>query len=348
MSQEGKFKSMMQEEREIKSFLGKSTAKKSSVLQVRRIPGDASSRHYFRVKAGSTKLIVMKMEAFHRQAKEPTFLQVQKHLENLSVAVPKIIDVDARRGLILLEDLGDETLLKRLEGVSRHRDQTIWFKRAIDLVVSLHSIATVRVAPIDAYGLFFDEAKLMWEVRFTLDYFYNGKIAPVMSTTDRRHIERYFSLICKRLAAEPWVFTHRDYHSRNIMVHKGDLFLIDFQDARMGTCFYDLASLLRDSYYQLEEDLIYELLEYYMVKLKKAGMKNIVPPSATKAKELFDLMSIQRNFKAIGSFASFYEKRNDARYLKFIGNTFENVRKNLLKIPELDHLRRLLYRNYYF
>ena len=63
---------------------------------------------------------------------------------------------------------------------------------------------------------------------------------------------------------------------------------------------------------------------------------------------VFDLMSIQRNFKAIGSFASFYMKRQDVRYLKFIGNTFENIRRNLLKFPELDELRYLLYRYYYF
>ncbi len=338
---------MLQEHKIIKSFVSRGLSKAQNVY-VERIPGDASSRHYYRVKRGSTKLVAMKTNAFTKEGLKLPFLAVQSHLVNLGINVPIVHDVDPPKGLILLDDLGDDTLLKRLESVSRKRDQVIWFKKAIDLIVSLHSSATRNAAPIDAYGLFFDVEKLMYEVRFTLNYFYNGDLAPLISSGDRKHIERYLLGICKRLAAEPWVFTHRDYHSRNIMVNHGDLFMIDFQDARMGCCQYDLASLLRDSYYQLEEDLIYDLVDYYRNRMNRAGMSALYPTSRAKFIEIFDLMSIQRNFKAIGSFASFYVKRDDARYLKFIGNTFENVRRNLLKFPELDHLRRLLFKNYYF
>lgn len=338
---------MMQEQKLIKSFVDR-TLSRSSNLLIEKIPGDASSRHYYRVKRGNTKLVAMMMAPFESEGKKLPFLAVQRHLSQLGIRVPAIHDIDSKRGLILLDDLGDETLLKRLETVSRKRDQLIWFKKSIDLLVSLHASATKHTAPIDGYGLFFDLEKLMYEVRFTLNYFYNGSLAPEISVNDRKHVERYFSAICKKLAAEPWVFTHRDYHSRNIMVYKENLYMIDFQDARMGCCQYDLASLLRDSYYQLEEDLIYELVDYYRKKMSKEGMSALYPASPAKFMEIFDLMSIQRNFKAIGSFASFYVKRGDARYLKFIGNTFENVRRNLLKFPELDHLRRLLFKHYYF
>jgi aminoglycoside/choline kinase family phosphotransferase len=121
--------------------------------------------------------------------------------------------------------------------------------------------------------------------------------------------------------------------------------MIDFQDARLGCAQYDLASLLRDSYYQLEEEVVYELVDYYIrSKEKLEGVKE----NRKEFMRVFDLMSIQRNFKAIGSFASFYMKRQDVRYLKFIGNTFENIRRNLLKFPEMDELRCLLFRYYYF
>lgn len=314
-------------------------------VAVTQIPGDASSRRYYRVRARSNSFIAMKMQPFADLGEQLPFIQVQRHLNRLGVNVPQIIDVDADQGLILLSDLGDETLLKRLERVSKKRDQLVWFKRAIDLVLDMQVVATRTSAPIDAYGLYFDEEKLMWEVGFTLAHFYNGKLAPAVPAREQKTIEAYFKLICKRLASQEWYFTHRDYHGRNVMVQGNDLYMIDFQDARLGCAQYDLASLLRDSYYQLEEDVVYELVDYYLRQKEKAE------GTRTNRKEfvrVFDLMSIQRNFKAIGSFASFYMKRQDVRYLKFIGNTFENIRRNLLKFPELDELRCLLYRHYYF
>ncbi|HRK02208.1 MAG TPA: phosphotransferase, partial [Oligoflexia bacterium] len=302
-------------------------------VTVEALPGDASTRRYYRVRTRTASFILMKMQPFEDSGNDLTFIQVQKHLSKLGINVPQIVDVDDKSGVILLSDLGDETLLKRLERVSKKRDQLVWFKRAIDLVLNMQVVATQRSAPIDAYGLYFDEEKLMWEVRFALAHFYGGTLARKIPNKEERRVQNYFESICKQLASQEWYFTHRDYHSRNIMVVDQDLYMIDFQDARMGCAQYDLASLLRDSYYQLEEEVVYELVDYYIrqrdkMEGTKTGRKEFV--------RIFDLMAIQRNFKAIGSFASFYAKRGDARYLKFIGNTFENIRRNLLRFPELD------------
>jgi aminoglycoside/choline kinase family phosphotransferase len=314
-------------------------------VAVTQIPGDASSRRYFRVRTRNASFIVMKMQAFADVGDQLPFIQVQRHLNRLGVNVPQIIDAEPKQGMLLLSDLGDETLLKRLERVSKPRDQIVWFKRAIDLLVNMQVVATQNTAPIDAYGLYFDEEKLMWEVGFTLAHFYNGALARNIPAKEQKVVETYFKMICKRLASQEWSFTHRDYHGRNVMVLGSDLYMIDFQDARLGCPQYDLASLLRDSYYQLEEEVIYELVDYYIrTKEKAQGFKE----NHKEFVRVFDLMSVQRNFKAIGSFASFYMKRQDVRYLKFIGNTFENIRRNLLKFPELDELRCLLYRYYYF
>ncbi|MGE4232321.1 MAG: aminoglycoside phosphotransferase family protein [Bacteriovoracia bacterium] len=314
-------------------------------LAVTALPGDASSRLYFRIRTKTNSFIVMKMQAFIEQGEHLPFIQVQRHLHRLGVNVPQIIDTDEKNGIILLSDLGDETLLNRLQNVSKPRDQLVWFKRAIDLLLNMQLRATEHSAPIDAYGQYFDEEKLMWEVGFTLAHFYSGSLAPKIPSKELRVVQTYFEWICKRLSSQDWYFTHRDYHCRNIMVKNNELYMIDFQDARLGCAQYDLASLLRDSYYQLEEQTVYELVDYYFRKKqeiegKKESIKDFI--------KIFDLMSIQRNFKAIGSFASFYVKRGDVRYLKFIGNTFENIRRNLLKFPELSELRTLLYRYYYF
>ncbi len=332
---------MQNEQTLIKNWIAKN--KKTTTIE--KLPGDASSRRYYRVKSKNNSYIVMKLQEFIEQGEQLPFIQVQRHLFDIGVNVPEIIDVDPVQGMILLKDLGDETLLKRLDTISKTKDQIVWFKKAIDLLLKMQITATRKTAPIDAYGLYFDEEKLMWEVRFTLAYFYNDKLARIIPKKDLKTIEANFEAICKVLANQEWWFTHRDYHSRNIMVLNDKLFMIDFQDARLGCPQYDLASLLRDSYYQLEEDVVDELIEYYVNTLNKQANVNMNPE---KFREVFDLMAIQRNFKAIGSFASFYSKRGDVRYLKFIGNTFENIRRNLRKFPQLDDLRSLLYRYYYF
>lgn len=160
-------------------------------------------------------------------------------------------------------------------------------------------------------------------------------------------LESGFQEICRVLAAEPKVLTHRDFHSRNVMVlpQGPEFVMIDFQDARMGPAQYDLVSLLRDSYYQLEETQVQRLLSYYVVRFEAISGKAL---SRERFQEVFDYMTIQRNFKAIGSFASFMNRRNDPAYLKYIGNTFENIRRTLLKYPQFSELREVLFHYYYF
>ena len=171
-------------------------------------------------------------------------------------------------------------------------------------------------------------------------------------------MEDGFGEICAILADEPTVFTHRDFHSRNVMVTPArmgagaesrtpeDRFvMIDFQDARMGPAQYDLASLLRDSYYQLEEAQIDRLLDYYVARYEAVAG---VPLNRQQFRTVFDLMSVQRNFKAIGSFASFLNRRGNPTYLKYVGNTFENIRRTLLKYPRYARLREILFHYYYF
>jgi aminoglycoside/choline kinase family phosphotransferase len=113
----------------------------------------------------------------------------------------------------------------------------------------------------------------------------------------------------------------------------------------MGPAQYDLASLLRDSYYQLEEGQIDRLIDYYLARTEAMTGERVDRPHF---RYVFDLMAVQRNFKAIGSFASFLMKRGDPGYLKYIGNTFENIRRTLLKYPKYTALREVLFHYYYF
>ncbi len=323
-----------------------------------KIPGDASTRRYYRLSAGGSSFILMRMEPFPQEGDKLNFLVIQKLMKTANVDVPTVLDSDPERGFILLEDLGDVTLLRRLQEVSSPDVERHLYEKVIDPLVDLQHSVTVEMAsklystPIDAFKLRFDHEKLMWEVNFTMEHFYKTFLARNIKPADMKIIQDGFSEICQTLADQPTVFTHRDYHSRNVMVHSADetgasdrFVMIDFQDARLGPAQYDLASLLKDSYYQLDELQIKRLLDYYIARREAVSQK---PIDRAEFIRIFELMSVQRNFKAIGSFASFLNRRGNPGYLKYIGNTFENIRRTLLKFPEYSRLREVLFHYYYF
>jgi len=323
-----------------------------AIEKVVKLPGDASTRGYYRIWTKDKTYVMMKMENYADQGMNLPFLTLQKHLSMSGIDVPTVLDTDPARGIILLEDLGDVTLLRCLQEVSTPEVERDLYEQVIDSIVDLQLQASPREGSpdLDAFKLRFDHEKLMWEVNFTVEHFYKTYLARNIRDKDLKIITNRFSEFCTALAAQPTVFTHRDFHSRNIMAtpignDENRLVMIDFQDARMGPAQYDLASLLKDSYYQLEDTQVHKLVDYYMVRREALSGTRLDRDEFWK---MFDLMSLQRNFKAIGSFASFMNRRGNPGYLKYIGNTFENVRRTLLKYPEYSDLREVLFHYYYF
>ena len=323
------------------------------IRSVQRIPGDASTRKYYRIFTDTRSYILMSMECFEGLDQDMSFLSVQRHLMQSQVDVPQVFDIDPKRGLVLLEDLGDVTLLRRLQEVSTSDSERHLYERVIDSLVQLQVKASSasKDSTLEAFRLRFDFEKLMWEMDFAIEHFYKTYLKRDIPDQDLRILRDELGEICQYLADQPTVLTHRDFHSRNIMVtphseQKLERFvMIDFQDARLGPQQYDLVSLLKDSYYQLDESQIQWLIHYYVARYEALSGTRVDQEHFMR---VFDLMSVQRNFKAIGSFASFYNKRGNPVYLKYIGNTFENIRRSLLKYPKYSALRETLFYYYYF
>jgi hypothetical protein len=314
------------------------------ILSVQPLPGDASTRKYYRiVTSGAPTYILMKMAPF--EVSSLSFLSVQRYLQQVGVRVPQVFEMNPSLGLLLLEDLGDITLLKRLQTASSQEEKGI-YEGVLDLLVEFQKRTFSKPAhALEAFSLRFDREKLMWEVKFTWDHFYKKYLKKEISLQEEQSCFQAFDHICTVLSEEPVVLTHRDFHSRNIMFVQDHWAMIDFQDARLGPLQYDLASLLRDSYYQMSDEQGESLVHSYRSKCQELDQKVSDPLHFLY---IFDLMSIQRNFKAIGSFASFMNLRGDPGYLKYIGNTFEMMRKTLWKYPEFAALREVLFRYYHF
>jgi aminoglycoside/choline kinase family phosphotransferase len=131
------------------------------------------------------------------------------------------------------------------------------------------------------------------------------------------------------------VLCHRDYHSRNLMLREGSLYIIDFQDARMGPDTYDLVSLLRDSYVDLPEETVSDLLAYFLALKGQTGTEH-------EFRRRFGLMALQRNLKALGTFGYQAAARRNPIYIQYMPRTLKYVRDTFEKYPRFGRLRELL------
>jgi hypothetical protein len=318
------------------------------------LAGDASNRRYFRLDLSGGpphSLVLMQLaspEGFKQSEEavshgapavtELPFINILSHLVKAEVAVPALYYYDEPHGLLYLEDLGDVTLaMASQDGTSPDTPQL--YHEAVDALARLHLKASFPVDPgCIAFGRAFDVPLLMWEFDHFLEYAIERRAGRPLPPEDRRAIRTELEKIAQAMALEPRVFTHRDYHSRNLMLRDGRLRVIDFQDALMGPATYDLASLLRDSYVSLDEELIEELVIRYLEARAKAG----APLDRMQFMRLFDMTSIQRNFKAAGRFVYILFEKNNDRFMQYIPRTLANVRRNLERYRSLQGLRKLL------
>lgn len=328
----------------LKSWLEPLVKEPISRFEFFTLKGDASDRSYFRVRyflksspAEKSSIIVMQLKE-PASEKEPDFNRMQKFLIHLDIPVPKILYYDDGRGLLFLEDGGDT----HLEDLARNSPENVipWYQKAIDLIVTMQTRVTQNMRPYcPAYTLKFDVEKLMWEMDFMIKHYIQGFLKRGLSQDEVSNVRAALRGLCETLAEEERVFVHRDFHSRNLMTRENDLLLLDFQDARMGPRQYDLVSLLKDSYLILPESTRNELLNYYLQRMEQEEGRSIPRPSFQK---IFDWMSVQRNLKAIGTFAFQYMEHKNERYLEYLDPTLQYVRDTLHSRPDLEPLCHVL------
>jgi hypothetical protein len=319
------------------------------------LAGDASNRRYFRIEltgGAARSVILMQLaepEAFkqseeavsgtvHHVAELP-FLNILSHLSKAGVSVPRLYHYDQSAGLLYLEDFGDLTLSEACRKASA-ADVESRYTQAVDTLAQMQSEATsLADQNCLAFHRSFDVPLLMWEFDHFLEYGIVARQGKPMCADDYLPIRAEFEKIAESLAGQPRVFVHRDYHSRNLMVDGVRLGVIDFQDALLGPATYDLASLLRDAYIELDESLIDRLIDRFLDRMAK---HQEVRTNRESFRRLFDFTSIQRNLKAAGRFVYIDRVKGNPNFLADIPRVLNYVKGNLQKYPELATLRKHL------
>ena len=307
-----------------------------SVPPARVIPltGDASDRRYFRVYQDGGPPYVVALYAAPFEAATLGFLNVADLFAQLPVPIPRVLGHDGSLGILVLQDLGDSTLQAHLGGAEPEvRDRL--YHRAVDHLITIQArgqvLANTRFLP---YTLAFDVDKLTWEMDFFLKHFLENYRGLTLHASVRDVLTHELAALVSGLADLPRVLVHRDYHSRNLMVHDGDLFVIDFQDARLGPATYDLVSLLRDSYVDLPSSLVEPLVASFAAAIGRTDLASFW--------DEFDRMALQRNLKALGTFGYQATARANPVYGQYVPRTLGYVRHNLEKRPQFSRLHEAL------
>ena len=303
--------------------------------RVVQLTGDASDRRYFRVLPANSDSFVLAVYAAPFKYDELAFVTTARLFSQMPVPVPRVLGHADDVGVLALEDLGDVTLQAHLGSASPARHAAL-YRQAVSFIHTFHTRGRELASPdYLPYSVSFDVPKLTWELDFFVKHYLVAYRGATFSDSERQALDAEWPAIVNELAAESSVLCHRDYHSRNLMLRGDSLYIIDFQDARLGPDTYDLVSLLRDSYVDLPWAVVDDLIAYFLALQGRSA-------EADEFRRRFDLMALQRNLKALGTFGYQTTTRANPVYLQYMPRTLNYVRENLRRYPRFARLGEIL------
>ena len=293
---------------------------------------DASFRRYFRVTRPQGTCIAMDAPP-DKENVEP-YLAVAGMLADIGVNAPRVLGRNAGDGFLLLTDLGSVTYLTEL--ADRGRAGAL-YADAIAALVRIEARGAGHATRLPPY----DEKLLRFEMSLFTDWLVGRHLGLVLHQDDTRGLAAAFDLLVANALAQPRVFVHRDYHSRNLMVcAEENPGILDFQDAVHGPLTYDLVSLLRDCYIDWPQERVVEWALEFRRQAAAAGLD----AGADDGQFLrwFDLMGVQRHLKASGIFARLWHRDGKPGYLAEVPRTLGYVEQACARHADLAALGALV------
>ena len=289
---------------------------------------DASFRRYFRIAFSGGTLIAM--DAPPPQENCGPFVHVARLFRAAAVNVPEIVAQDLDRGFLLLTDFGSTTYLDALASGEAHA----LYADALDALIAIQRASRCDQLPD------YSEALLRREVDLFRDWYVARHLKKALSSQQAQALERTCSIVLACNLAEPRVYVHRDYHSRNLMLTQPNPGILDFQDAVYGPISYDLVSLLKDAYIEWPEEQVLDWVVRYWEKARAARLP--VRADFAEFYRDFEWMGVQRHLKVLGIFARLWHRDGKDRYLGDLPLVLRYAERAVRRYRELAPLARLL------
>ncbi|MEW5967703.1 MAG: phosphotransferase [Pseudomonadota bacterium] len=302
-------------------------------LDIAPASADASFRRYFRVSlnqggAKGRDYIVMDAPPAHEDCRP--FVAVARLFRDAGVHVPEVLAQDLDQGFLLLTDLGHTTYLSALnESTAREL-----YLASNDALVRIQQASRPGVLPE------YDRALLTRELMLFPEWYVAKHLGVAMTDLQKTVLDTVFERLLANNLAQPQVYVHRDWHSRNLMVSDPNPGILDFQDAVYGPITYDLASIYRDAYIQWDEEMQLDWVIRYWEKARAARLP--VRQDFGEFWRDFEWMGAQRHIKVLGIFARLYHRDGKDGYLKDMPLVMHYLRKVCERYDELKPLLFLL------
>lgn len=292
---------------------------------------DASFRRYFRVTLPGKSYIVM--DAPPEKEDCGPFIKISAAMARYGLNVPLVLEQDLAQGFLLLTDLGHQQYLSVLNEASADR----FYGDAINALVQLQAHGEIAEGVLPRY----DHALLLREMGLFQEWFLEKHLQITLTTEQQRELDEVLEWLAQQSLQQPYVWVHRDYHSRNLMLTtENNPGVLDFQDAVIGPVSYDLVSLLKDCYIAWPRVRVEAWVAQYRQQAMAAGVN--AGASSTELLHWFDVMGVQRHLKVLGIFARLNIRDGKPGYLQDIPRIMEYLLEVVRRTPQLQALRRLL------
>ena len=310
---------------------------------VRVASADASFRRYFRIDGAadgqSTSFILM--DAPPDKENSQPFVAIAQLMKDAGLLAPRVLAWDEPHGFMLLDDLGQHTMMQVLQTADAPRRQAL-FEQAVDALVLWQQASRPGVLPP------YDEALLRRELQMFPDWYIAQHKHLVLDDQQQQQLQGVFDRLVSHNLAAPQVFVHRDFMPRNLMVSNNPaenrLGVLDFQDAVYGPITYDIASLMRDAFASWDEDFCLDITVRYWHQARAAGLLNFEDWHSDFGAfyRAVEWMGLQRHLKVAGIFARLTLRDGKPKYLADTPRFIGYMRATASRYRELGPLLRLL------
>ncbi len=239
-----------------------------------------------------------------------SYVMINRHLRSRGAPLPEMVLCDMAKGWFLLEDVGDISLQ---EWANQPRRPLSMYERVIEVLLQLQLKGAEGFDPGWTCQTESYDRRVM--LRYESDYFRKAFLENYLGLRESgAFLAPSFEHIARKASrAKPLFFLHRDFQSRNIMIHEGGVWVIDWQGGRLGPLAYDLASLLIDPYTGLREEERAHLFRYYL-----EGLDACCPREVDSFRSSYPYLAIQRGLQILGAFAYLTRVRKKAHFAPYI------------------------------
>ncbi|MEM6723302.1 MAG: phosphotransferase, partial [Bacteroidota bacterium] len=311
-----------------------------TAYRVEQLPRSGSSRIYYRVFEEDQHYIAV----WNPNVPEnDAFVYLSRHFRKLNIQVPEILHVTPDREIYFQTDLGGQNLLDhRLEAQQTSSFPDALYQQALSGLVDIQVDGSVDLDFQQTYPRpRFDERVIRWD----LNYFKYSFLNPMGITYDQDGLEDAFQeMIELILSQDASFFLYRDFQSRNILIHQGSPWFIDFQGGMQGPLLYDVAAILYQARAAISEEKRQELLEHYLAEAKKKTALD-----REDARRVFPVFALLRVLQTLGAYGLRGLVEGKGHFLRSIRPSVETSLKPLimsgklpLKEPELLRVLDLL------